>query len=153
MKRRVWTKPSHHTKEKKTEHVTLNTQALAILQRMSEDASGPYLFPGREAKTARTTVRNAWKQVCKSAGFATVSYKVGKRGKAAAAMEVDRPRVRSTPYVREPSGIARALTTEDRKTYGAYTGSTTQRYAHIADSALRDVTDAFPNVLPIKRLA
>jgi integrase len=71
----VWTKPSHHTKERKIEHVPLSEAALLILRRMAEHKTGIYLFPGRKPGAARTTLRNAWKQVCKAAGLATVFYK------------------------------------------------------------------------------
>ena len=81
LRRGIWTKPSHHTKEKKTEHTPLNPVALLILRQMTEHKTGIYLFPGRDPAQARTTLRNAWKQVCKAAGFAEKSFVKGKRGK------------------------------------------------------------------------
>jgi integrase len=158
LKRRVWTKPSHHTKERKTEHVPLNDAALFILRRMEENKDGIYLFPGRDTgndgePTARTTLRNAWKQVCKSAGFATVTYKKGKRGK---------PLRRWKPIVRVYDfrhTFASHLVSSGQslpmigRLMGHTQTSTTKRYAHIADSALREATNKFPDVLTIKRLA
>lgn len=57
LRRAVWTKPSHHTKEKKTEHVPLSNEALEVLLKMGgENAKGP-LFPGRDGNAARVTLR------------------------------------------------------------------------------------------------
>jgi integrase len=53
--RGIWTKPSHHAKQKKTEHVPLSAPALDLLERMKQSgsrASGP-LFPGADGKKAR----------------------------------------------------------------------------------------------------
>jgi integrase len=85
LQRGVWSKRSHHTKQKKDEHVPLNPSALAILRRMWEDRVGPYLFPGRDPGTSRTTLRNAWRQVCKAAGFATEYSVIGRRKSRCAA--------------------------------------------------------------------
>ena len=52
--RGVWTKPSHHTKEKKTEHVPLNDQALALLRTMKRgDAKGRFSLAGTVKDPAR----------------------------------------------------------------------------------------------------
>jgi integrase len=79
----VWTKPSHHTKQNKIEHVPLSAPALALLTAMNPegDATGP-LFLGRDnegARGARTTLRRPWMQACKAAGLATETTKEGKR--------------------------------------------------------------------------
>jgi integrase len=151
----VWTKPSHHTKERKTEHVPLSEVALSILRRMWEDRTGQFLFPGRDPGTARTTLRNSWRQVCKAAGLATVSYKkIGKRGK---------PLPRWKPSVRiydlrhtfASHLVSRGLSLPViGRLMGHTQPGTTARYAHVADSALRDATNNFPEILPPqKRLA
>jgi hypothetical protein len=46
--RGVWIKPSHHTKQKRSEHLPLSVAALALLSEMRQrvDASERYLFPG-----------------------------------------------------------------------------------------------------------
>lgn len=89
LERGVWTKPSHHTKQKKIEHVPLSPQALDLLRAMKPKASGP-LFPGgnkskaRAAVTeikpkARVTIRRPWVQACKAAGLAQAITLKGKR--------------------------------------------------------------------------
>ena len=46
--RGVWVKPSHHTKQKKTEHLPLSSAALELLMevRSRAQANAVYLFPG-----------------------------------------------------------------------------------------------------------
>ena len=153
LQRRIWTKPSHHTKERKTEHVPLNNAALFILRRMAEHKAGVHLFPGREPGTARTTLRNAWKQVCKAAGLATESSVMGKRGK---------PLPRWKPNVRVYDlrhTFASHLVSRNwslplvGKLLGQVRPETTMRYAHVADGAQREVANDFDNVIEMKRLA
>ena len=45
--RGVWTKPSHHTKQKRTEHLPLSTAAIRPPVRMRDHSKGEHLFPGR----------------------------------------------------------------------------------------------------------
>ena len=47
LKRGIWTKPSHHTKQKKIERVPLNRAGLDVLNRMEKARTGLHLFPGR----------------------------------------------------------------------------------------------------------
>jgi integrase len=159
LQRRIWTKPSHHTKERKIEHAPLNGGALLILRRMAEHKTGIHLFPGRESvdpkkqRTARTTLRNAWKQVCKAAGLATEYSVKGKRGK---------PLPRWKPTVRVYDlrhTFASHLVSRNwslplvGKLLGQVRPETTARYAHIADGAQREVANDFDNVMEMKRLA
>ena len=44
--RGVWTKPSHHTKQKRTEHVPLSTAALDLLRKRMIEANHVFVFPG-----------------------------------------------------------------------------------------------------------
>jgi integrase len=157
LQRRIWTKPSHHTKERKIEHVPLNNAALLILRRMAEHKTGIHLFPGRESadpkkkRTARTTLRNAWKQVCKAAGLATEYSVKGKRGKPL-------PRWRPTVRVYDlRHTFASHLVSRNwslplvGKLLGQVRPETTARYAHIADGAQREVANDFDNVIEMKK--
>ena len=136
LRRGVWTKPSHHTKERKTEHVPLSEAALAILSGMAEHKAGIYLFPGREPGTARTTLRSAWRQLCKDAGLANV-------------------RIYDLRHTFASHLVSRGLSLPViGRLMGHTQPGTTARYAHVADSALRDATNNFPEILPPqKRLA
>jgi integrase len=74
----TWVKPSHHTKQKKTEYVPLSAEALELLRRMKpKPATGP-LFPGANGK-ARVTLRRPWVQVCRAAGLCDLLTLLGKR--------------------------------------------------------------------------
>jgi integrase len=79
LKRGTWTKPSHHTKQKRTEHTPLSTPAVDILKRMAKANNGPHLFPGRMGDHARVTLHRPWIQVCKAAGLASEYRISGKR--------------------------------------------------------------------------
>ena len=164
--RGIWTKPSHHTKQKKVEHPPLSEAALGILRRMAESKEDGqiYLFPGRQkdnAETdpsaasnknsanghARTTLRNAWRQVCKAAGLATMYHVKGKRGKM---LERWRPNVRVYDL---RHSFASHLVSRGASLYlvgrllGHTQAATTQRYAHVADGALRSIANGFSEVL------
>lgn len=78
VKRGIWTKPSHHTKQKKIEHVPLSAAALALLRRLKPKHAGP-LFPGAKNGDARVTIRKPWVQVCKAAGLSEAVERKGKR--------------------------------------------------------------------------
>ena len=83
LQRGVWTKPSHHTKQKKVEHVPLSAPALKLLETMApENATGP-LFPGRERKgkgrTARVSLKRPWIAACRAAGLVEEYLIDGKR--------------------------------------------------------------------------
>jgi integrase len=61
--RETWTKPSHATKEKKTENVPLMPPALALLRQMQKSKTSVYLFPRTKKRSdepdrPRTTVRD-----------------------------------------------------------------------------------------------
>jgi integrase len=164
LQRGTWTKPSHATKEKKTEIIPLNGNALTLLSRMAKqrDPDIEWLFPSdakrkkiaaiAEAaaldggKRAHTTLRNAWRIVCRNAGLATQYYVKGKRGKM---LKRWKPTIRINDL---RHSFASHLVSRGAPLYqvGALMGhtqaATTQRYAHIANSALRDVANVFDNV-------
>jgi len=151
--RGIWTKLSHHTKERKLEHVQLSRAALLILNRMAEHKAGVHLFPGRDPGTARTTLRNAWKQVCKAAGLATEYHIKGKRGK---------PLPRWKPNFRVYDlrhSFASHLVSRGKDLYavgklmGHTQPGTTQKYSHLFDAAQREVANTFPDVLGPRKLA
>jgi integrase len=79
LERAVWTKPSHHTKQKQIEHVPLSPPALEMLSAMKpKGAIGP-LFLGRTGSKARVSLRQPWVQACKAAGLAEAITLKGKR--------------------------------------------------------------------------
>jgi integrase len=145
LQRGAWTKPSHHTKEKKTEHIPLNDEALALLRAMKpEGATGP-LFPGRDGTAARVSLRRPWVAACKAAGLAKAVTLQGKR----------RMLTRYKPTLRIHDlrhSFASHLVSNgiSLPTLGKLIGhtqvQTTQRYAHLADGALRDASNVMSRI-------
>jgi integrase len=62
----VWTKPSHHTKQKRTEHVPLSAPAVQLLVSLKEKADGnAHLFPSDVAEQPLNEIKWAWAKLCK----------------------------------------------------------------------------------------
>jgi integrase len=69
---RVWTKPSHHTKQKRTEHIPLSGPTLALLTEMREkaDPTEANLLPGNASGRPLQDIKKFWKAVTEQAGIA-----------------------------------------------------------------------------------
>jgi integrase len=151
LERGVWTKPSHHTKQKKDEHVPLSGPALKLLESMqAPGATGP-LFPGLKGE-ARTTLRRPWVQACKAAGLVREIAVEGKRrGKDGGPVKLTR--YRPTLRVHDlrhnfashlaSNGVSLQVV---GKLLGHTQASTTMRYAHLQDEALRSATNKFGRI-------
>jgi integrase len=149
LKRGRWTKPSHHTKQKKIEHIPLSQAALGVLNGMHHGRTGLYLFPGR-FQGARVTLRRVWMQICRAAGLASEYQLQGKR----------RMLTRFRPTVRINDlrhTFASHLVSSGQSLHivgrllGHTQAATTQRYAHVADEALRTASNQFPDVFDALR--
>jgi integrase len=125
--RGVWTKPSHHTKEKKTEHVPLNEQALALLESLPRD--GEFLFPGRKKGGHLGDLKGPWAKVCEIAGLTGVRIHDLRHSFASHLVS---------------SGVSLPIV---GKLLGHTQAQTTARYAHLADNPLREAANRFPIVL------
>jgi len=146
MKRGVWTKPSHHTKQKKIEHVPLSEAAIALLRKMKPQPAGP-LFPGAGADgSSRVTLRRPWKQICKAAGLATAVEVKGKRRMITRYKPTLRIHDLRHTYASHlvSNGVSLHIV---GKLLGHTQASTTQRYAHVADEAMRDATERFGAIM------
>jgi integrase len=144
LQRGRWTKPSHHTKEKKEEHIPLSVPALELLKRMRpKNAAGP-LFPGTNGR-ARVTIRRPWVQACKAAGLVETESVKGKRRM----ITQYRPTVRihdlrhSYASYLASSGVSLSVV---GKLLGHTQPQTTARYAHVQDEAMRDATNRFGEI-------
>lgn len=141
LKRRVWTKPSHHTKQKKIEYVPLSDAAIGLLARMKKKNSTGPLFPGANGG-ARVTLRRPWVQACKAAGLAESIEVKGKKR----ILTQYRPTVRihdlRHTYASHLVSAGTSLQIVG-KLLGHTQPQTTFRYAHVADEALRNATERF----------
>jgi integrase len=155
MQRGVWTKPSHHTKQKKTEHVPLSPETRKLLERMApEHLTGP-LFPGTKGKgkdgkptgaDERVSLKRPWLQVCKAAGLVKAYEVAGKRKKM---LTRYRPAIRIHD-LRHNFASHLANKGVSLQVVGGLIGHTqirtTQRYSHLQDAALRDATNLFGSI-------
>ncbi len=124
--RGVWTKPSAHTKQKRTEHVPLSAPAITLLSRLKRSAEKhEHLFPGRTPGRPLENVKGVWAEICKTA-------------------EIEHCHIHDLRHTYAShlvsSGIPLAIV---GKLLGHTQSQTTERYAHLADSALRRATDLF----------
>lgn len=148
--RGIWTKPSHHTKQKKAEHVPLSASALALLKSMNRENSGGPLFPGQDGNS-RTTLRRPWIQACKAAGLADAIQLKGKKR----IVTRYRPTVRihdlRHTYASHLVSTGTSLHIVGRL-LGHTQPQTTARYAHVADEALRSATERFASLVEVKQI-
>lgn len=136
LQRGVWIKPSHHTKQKKTEHVPLSGAAIALLSELlsgAEEAAGgkgnvskdAYLFPGDAEGKSLQQLKKSWKTVCDRTGLAGVRIHDLRHTFASHLVSGGH----SLPLVGRLLGHTQA--------------ATTHRYAHLADDPLRQATEQF----------
>lgn len=126
--RGVWTKPSAHTKQKRTEHVPLSKEAIKLLKSMSRD--GDYLFPSRRLDGRPIeNLRSQWSDVCKSAKLEGFRIHDIRHSYASHLVSIGVP----LTHVGKLLGHTQAITTS--------------RYAHLADSPLREATNRFGNIV------
>lgn len=139
LERGVWTKPSHHTKQKKTEYVPLSGPARLLvsemrgrtIQALGDEAKlkdFPYLFPGDKEGKPLQELHGAWKKICAAAGLEGVRVHDLRHTYASHLVSGGH----SLPLVGRLLGHTQA--------------STTQRYAHIADDPLRKATEEFGSI-------
>jgi integrase len=124
--RHVWTKPSHHTKQKRTEYVPLSEQALLLLERIPRESE--YVFPGRTGPHL-TDLKGPWAKVCTIAKLSGVRIHDLRHSFASHLVS---------------SGVSLPIV---GKLLGHTQQQTTARYAHLADDPQRDAANRFPVVL------
>lgn len=123
--RGVWTKPSAHTKQRKTEHIPLSAPALALLSKMKDEAvSGVlFIFPGDALGKPLQYFTKEWAKVTKQAGLEGV-------------------RIHDLRHTYASHLVSSGLSLEIvGKLLGHTQTSTTQRYGHLADDPLREATN------------
>ena len=125
--RGVWTKPSHHTKAKRAEHVPLSQAALGLLATMQAEADPQkqYLFPGDAPGKPLYDVKKFWKAVCKAAGLEKVRLHDLRHSYASDLVS---------------KGVSLHIV---GRLLGHTQPQTTARYAHLDDASLRQATERF----------
>jgi integrase len=129
----IWTKPSAHTKQKRTEHLPLSKAALALLREMRKESSVGYLFPGRRPGKPLGNLSKVWAELCKNA-------------------QLDKVRIHDLRHTYAShlvsSGVPLAVV---GKLLGHTQSQTTERYAHLAESPLREATNRFGKLVTKRR--
>jgi integrase len=127
LERGVWTKPSHHTKQKRTERLPLSGTALAFLHALQAESEGEVLFPGPTGAPLGD-VKHFWQSVRRKA-------------------ELEGVRLHDLRH-----SFASHLVSDGEslhvvgKLLGHTQAATTMRYAHVADDALRSASDKMGRV-------
>jgi integrase len=124
-----WTKPSAHTKQRKTHEVPLNPPAIELIDRLRAKRKGALVFPGDIAGEPLKTLFHVWQHVKKQARL-----KKDDQGRDARAYDL-----RHT-FASVGAGGGLSLPIIGRL-LGHTQARTTQRYAHLADDPLREATD------------
>jgi integrase len=125
--RERWIKPSAHTKQKKTEYVPLSAPALALLARLKEQAlpGARFVFPGDAEGKPLQEIRRTWLAACAKAGLEGV-------------------RLHDLRHTYASHLVSSGLSLEIvGRLLGHTQVATTKRYAHLADSPLREATERF----------
>jgi integrase len=127
LERGVWTKPSHLTKQRRTEHVPLSGQALALLVATVEesDPESPHLFPGDVPGQPLKGIKKFWASALRQAGIENYRRHDNRHTYASHLVS---------------SGLSLELV---GRLLGHTTATTTKRYAHLADDPLRAATERF----------
>ncbi len=125
--RGVWTKPSHHTKQKRTEHVPLSGPALALLSALRAEAEGDqmYLLPGNVPGNPLRGINRFWQRMCSEAGIEGVRLHDLRHTYASSLVS---------------GGVSLHIV---GRLLGHTQPQTTARYAHLDDDALRKATEGF----------
>ena len=128
-KRGVWIKPSHLTKQKKTEHVPLSEEVLEFLLQIKEHSQSQYLFPGRRGDEPLVDVKRFWTKIIDEANIKNLRIHDLRHTYASHLVS---------------SGLSLSIV---GRLLGHSNPNTTQRYAHLADQVLRDATNLFAGKL------
>jgi integrase len=132
--RGVWSKPSAHTKQKKTEHTPLNDKAFPLVIRMRKAAGdvdgAAYLFPSvRLPGQPLENLRRTWREVSQAAGIG--HWRIHDLRHSFGSVLVS-------------SGVPLATV---GKLLGHTQSKTTERYAHLADEVERAAANLFSSLL------
>ena len=127
LRRGVWTKPSHQTKQKRTEHLPLSAQATGLTASIIEtsDPGSPFLFPGNKPGQPLREVKKFWSTVMRQSSITNYRRHDNRHTYASHLIS---------------SGLSLEIVGQ---LLGHTTPTTTKRYAHLADHPLRAATEQF----------
>jgi integrase len=128
-KRGYWTKPSHHTKQRKVHSVPLSPPAITLIDRLRAKRKGAFVFAGYIKGEPLQTIAPVWQHVRKHA-----QLEKDDRGREARPYDLR--------HTFASFGVGGGLNLPIIGRLLGHTQSrTTQRYAHVADDPLREATN------------
>ena len=133
--RAVGIKPSHHIKQKRTEHLPLSAPAMALLAEMQiqQLPDSPYLFPGNTRDRHLQGIKTFWRSLTAMA-------------------ELDDYRLHDNRHTHASHLVSSGLSLEIvGRLLGHTNPLTTKRYAHLADDPLRAAAERFGSKLTALR--
>jgi len=132
--RGVWVKPSHHTKQKRTEHLPLAKAAITLLETVQESQRNcsSFVFPGKAKTKPIVDLKKFWKSLIEDAGIS--DYRIHDNRHTHASQLVS-------------SGMSLAIV---GRLLGHTNPMTTQRYAHLADEPLRAAAEVMADKMSKK---
>lgn len=129
LERGVWIKPSHHTKQKRTEHLPLSSAAVELIKAIRRQHNSRFLFPSSRIDAPIQDLKRFWKAVITAA-------------------ELDDYRIHDNRHTHAShlvsSGLSLAIV---GRLLGHTNPLTTQRYAHLADDPLREAAEVMADKL------
>jgi integrase len=142
--RRSWTKPARRTKQAKASTIPLSPEAVELLMSMKpRRAEGP-LF-------ARVSLRRPFYAVCEMAGLGKQETVKTKGGREAKKFMPDL-RIHDLRHSYASTLVSNGISLPViGKLLGHANASTTQRYAHLQDEALRAATDSFAKIIKMPK--
>lgn len=124
LERAVWVKPSHHTKQKKTEHLPLSNAAVQLLLVIRAiDTTSEFVFHGKDPRKPLFDLKRFWNSIMATTGIQ--DYRIHDNRHTHASQLVS-------------SGMSLAIV---GRLLGHTNPATTQRYAHLADDPLREAAE------------
>ena len=135
LERGIWTKPSAHTKQKRTEHLPLNAAALELVRRRLEsiEPDGEWMFPGNVDGEPLKELKRFWASVTKDAGLP--GYRLHDNRHTYASHLVS-------------DGLSLEIV---GRLLGHTSPMTTKRYAHLSDDPLREAAETFSRKISADR--
>lgn len=129
LERKIWTKPTHHTKQRKRGHFPLSVAAMKLLEKMKSNAASEYLFPSPTNGSHQIEIKTFWRTICSEAGLEQVRVHDLRHTFASHLV--------SSGHSLEMVG----------RLLGHTQAATTFRYAHVADDPLRAATNHIGNLM------
>lgn len=174
----IWTKPSHHTKQRRMHRIPLSAPALQLLQKLRADTGdSKYVFPSKSGASHLQDVKRTWERIREAATLASWREEQ-KSNQIIQDIEQANCKPASLKQVIETAGIRGVRLPKDildvrihdlRHTYASILASkgtslaligallghtqtqTTLRYAHLADDPLRRATEMVADAISAPR--